>query len=73
MESNQERQAVNENEAMKCPKCGGEMIRGSQENLEINFACTRREPQPEVPHTVKVQPYYCKNCGFIELYKEKKA
>lgn len=53
-----------------CPKCRGEMIRGSKENLERNFACTRGEPNPEVPQKVNVQPYYCRNCGYIEFYRE---
>ena len=57
-------------EVKKCPKCKGEMIQGSKENLERNFACTRGEPHPEVPQLVKVQSYYCKNCGYIEFYRE---
>lgn len=61
---------MNENEVMKCPKCGGEMNKGSKENLERNFACTRGEPNPEVPQVVKVQSYYCKNCGYIEFYSK---
>lgn len=46
------------------------MIKGSKENLERNFACTRGEPNPEVPQVVKVQSYYCKNCGYIEFYRK---
>jgi predicted nucleic-acid-binding Zn-ribbon protein len=57
-------------EVKKCPKCDGEMIKGSKENLERNFACTRGEPNPEVPQTKKVQSYYCKNCGYMEFYRE---
>ncbi len=63
---------MNESEVKKCPKCNGEMIHGSKENLERNFACTRGEPNPEVPQVVKVQSYYCKNCGYIEFYRELK-
>lgn len=63
---------MSEYEAKICPKCDGEMIDGSNENLERNFACTRAEPNPEVPPLVKVQPYYCKDCGYIEFYKEMK-
>ena len=61
---------MNRKEVMKCPKCSGEMIKGSKENLERNFACTRGEPHPEVAQTVKIQPYYCKNCGYMEFYRE---
>jgi predicted Zn-ribbon and HTH transcriptional regulator len=57
---------------LKCPKCSGEMIKGSIKNLEC-FACTRREPNREIPRTVMVQPYYCKNCGYIEFYRETKV
>ena len=60
----------NLSEVKKCPKCRGEMIRGSKENLEGNFACTRGEPNPEVPQIVKVQSYYCKSCGYMEFYRE---
>jgi len=60
-------------EIKKCPKCHGEMIKGSKENLERNFACTRGEPNPEVPQNVKIQPYYCKNCGYMEFYRENKG
>jgi len=57
-------------EVKKCPKCKGEMIKGSKGSLERNFACTRGEPNPEVPQNVKVQSYYCKKCGYIEFYRE---
>jgi len=57
-------------ETMKCPKCPGEMIKGSKESLERNFACTRGEPNPEIPQVVKVQPYYCQDCGYIEFYRK---
>jgi predicted nucleic-acid-binding Zn-ribbon protein len=57
-------------EVKKCPKCSGEMVKGSKENLERNFACTRGEPKPEVPQNVKVQSYYCKSCGYVEFYRE---
>ncbi len=57
-------------EVKKCPKCGGEMVKASKENLERDFPCTRGEPNPEVPPTVKVQPYYCGSCGYMEFYRE---
>ncbi len=59
------------NEAKKCPKCSREMAKGSNENLARNFACTRSEPKPGDP-VVGVQSYCCKNCGYIEFYKERK-
>ena len=70
---NEEEGIISVKEGMiKCPKCGGEMIMGSKENLERNFACTRGEPNPKAPQMVKIQPYYCKNCGYIEFYRETK-
>jgi predicted nucleic-acid-binding Zn-ribbon protein len=61
---------MNESEIKKCPKCRGEMIEGSQDNLEWRFACTRREPNPEAPQIAQIQSYYCKNCGYIEFYRK---
>ncbi|UCE95757.1 MAG: hypothetical protein JSV51_08625 [Candidatus Bathyarchaeota archaeon] len=52
-----------------CAKCGGKMIKSSEQTLGDVFGCTRRESgKPE--RVALVQPYYCKDCGFIELYKE---
>lgn len=54
----------------ECPKCGGEMMRGSNENLGIAFGCTRAEPKkPEDLPAGRAESYYCKNCGYMEFYK----
>ena len=54
----------------ECPKCSGEMMRGSNENLGIAFGCTRAEPKkPEDLPAGRVESYACKNCGYIEFYK----
>jgi len=47
----------------KCPKCGGEMHSGS---VSTSF----RILKPGDLQGDKVYTYYCKDCGFIELYKE---
>ena len=60
-------------ESKKCPKCHGEMVKGTSENLVRNFNCTRGEPKPEDLLIVKVQPYYCKRCGFMEFYRKSVA
>jgi predicted nucleic-acid-binding Zn-ribbon protein len=60
---------MNKVEAETCPKCGGKMIEGSTETLGRNFACTRGEPKPE-EWRVRVQSYHCRECGYIEFYKE---
>lgn len=54
----------------RCRKCEGEIVRGSAETLGRDFTCTRTEPKPDEVH-VRVQSYYCRICGYIELYTEK--
>ena len=57
---------------MKCPKCDGTMVKGSERTLGEAFACTRRKSDElEKPNVDRVQPYYCKGCGYIEFYKVK--
>jgi predicted nucleic-acid-binding Zn-ribbon protein len=55
-------------EVKKCPKCGSEMLadRRLVSYVEISLA---KENQ-YVGDNIKV--FYCKNCGYIELYKEQK-
>lgn len=60
-------------ESGKCPKCGGKMAWGSDENLVRNFACTRGEPKPEDLRIVRVHSCYCKSCGYMEFYRESMA
>jgi predicted nucleic-acid-binding Zn-ribbon protein len=58
-------------EVKKCPKCGMKMVKSSKHTLGEVFGCTRRESEkPEDQRVAIVQPYYCKSCGYIELYKE---
>ena len=64
--------AMSEKEVKKCSKCGGEMAESSEKTFGDVLGCTRRESKkPEEQRIAKIQPYYCKGCGFIELYKEK--
>jgi rubredoxin len=63
-------------EIRKCPKCGGEMKKS-------RFIYARIPSQFDAPVRIKdghpwglgdeVVPYYCKNCGFVELYKAMKG
>jgi predicted nucleic-acid-binding Zn-ribbon protein len=54
------------NEALRCPKCGGEM--GSDRKLGLYTEVTLKKGDEYVGERINV--FYCKNCGFIELYKE---
>ena len=56
------------NEVKKCPKCDGEMKNGLRlvSYTEITVA---KENQPVGDY---INVFMCQNCGFIELYKEKK-
>ena len=56
-----------------CPKCSGEMAKGTKEVFGDHFACTRRKQKKlEKQGLDRIQPYYCKNCGYVEFYKEKR-
>jgi predicted nucleic-acid-binding Zn-ribbon protein len=54
---------MNENEAKKCPKCGGEM-----EKTELIPPSTLGDFWR--PRTIL--PYVCRKCGYIELYEKVK-
>jgi len=56
-------------EAKKCPKCNGEMIQGEfLKNLpKVVVFSTGRQRSLD-----KTFPFYCKKCGFLEIYKEMK-
>ncbi len=61
---------MSESEVTKCPKCSGEMkegrslIAGHAHFWNILFS------KKGDWYGDKVTPYYCKNCGYIELYKK---
>jgi predicted nucleic-acid-binding Zn-ribbon protein len=64
---------MSKGEAKKCPKCGGEMEEGREliarymlRAMAITFAKDRDV------FGDNIIPFYCKNCGYIELYKEMK-
>jgi predicted nucleic-acid-binding Zn-ribbon protein len=53
--------------AKKCPRCRGEM----NEAHEI-FGYAAVTIATKAPYAMdKIVPFYCKNCGYIELYKMK--
>ena len=55
-------------EAKECPKCGGEMVEGKSLMSAGGVTFAKEGDQ----FGDKIITYYCKNCGYIELYKEKK-
>jgi len=50
----------------KCPKCSGEMVRGSR--LVSYTEVTLAKEGNYVGDTIT--PFVCKNCRYIELYRE---
>jgi C4-type Zn-finger protein len=50
---------MSESEAKKCPKCEGEM----------KLAATRADLGLFGRSWHGILPFYCRNCGYIELYK----
>ena len=56
------------NGVKKCPKCSGEMEQAK--NLAVAGGITLRKKSDYLGD--QIIPFYCKNCGYIELYKEKK-
>lgn len=55
---------MGESEVKRCPKCGGEMEEG--ERFLFPFVIAAEELGD------KTILFFCKNCGYIELYKEMK-
>jgi predicted Zn-ribbon and HTH transcriptional regulator len=57
------------NKVKKCPKCNGEMVQGEFLKNLPKVVVFSKEGRRSLD---KVIPFYCKNCGFIEIYKEMK-
>jgi predicted nucleic-acid-binding Zn-ribbon protein len=61
---------VSESEVKNCPKCGGDMERGKSLTELTRFwvdsvhLAKRGDLRGD-----KIIPFYCKSCGYIELYK----
>lgn len=58
-------------EVKKCPKCGGEMEKGDKLVGEHGLLSVRFAKKGDALGD-QIIPFYCKNCDYIELYKEKK-
>jgi predicted RNA-binding Zn-ribbon protein involved in translation (DUF1610 family) len=57
-------------EVMKCSECGGEMERGSR--ITGYWTIAIRFTKNWDWKGDMIIPFYCKNCGYIKLYKEMK-
>jgi predicted nucleic-acid-binding Zn-ribbon protein len=59
---------MSRSEVTKCPKCGGKMERGKRLKSFTEITLTKEDEY--VGDSIHV--FCCKDCGYIELYKEKK-
>jgi len=61
-------------EVKKCPKCDGLMDDGR--SLSTSYGLMEMEVSLKKRKAIlfgdKFTPFYCRNCGYIELYLEKK-
>jgi len=57
---------MRESEVKKCPKCDGEMARGKRLVGYVRITLAKKDDI----FGDNIIPFYCKNCGYIELYKE---
>ncbi len=70
-------------EVKRCPKCGGEMISAllsTQKKLRLETDLKRRLVRLYIGGWALAKgsfygivPFCCKNCGYIEFFKEKKG
>ncbi|MDH5595161.1 MAG: PF20097 family protein [Candidatus Bathyarchaeota archaeon] len=66
---------MSESKAKKCPRCGSEMEKGDclfgyALSVKLQYFSKEKELLQD-----SVIPFYCTNCGYLELYramKEKK-
>ena len=55
-------------EVEKCPKCDGEMANGAINSYPHRFRLLKTgDWRGDI-----IEAFYCKNCGYVELYKETK-
>ena len=57
-------------EAKICPKCSGEMVKGHRITGHLVTAVRFTKMSDMIGDMII--PYYCRKCGFIELFKEMK-
>ena len=58
-------------EAGKCPECGGEMQQADQLQDGKYGGLPILAADSTWGTGDRIIPFYCKNCGFIKLYKKK--
>ncbi len=64
---------MSDGEVKKCLKCGGEMVEADRlvAHTRLLAGITLAKKGDIVGD--EIVPYYCRNCGYIELYKKIKA
>lgn len=58
-------------EVKKCPKCGGEMQKGSLFGYGgklIKWTSKESQPLLTMGETKDISAFLCKNCGYVEIY-----
>lgn len=61
---------MSESQAKKCPKCGGDMAAGDARVSHSAYGLRLAKFGDIVGD--RIIPFYCTECGYIELYKEMK-
>jgi predicted nucleic-acid-binding Zn-ribbon protein len=59
---------MSESEVRRCPKCNGEMEEGER-LFSYNDVYLRRKNLHWWNRSDEVVPLFCRNCGYIELYR----
>jgi predicted nucleic-acid-binding Zn-ribbon protein len=60
---------MSEGEPKKCPKCGAVFSRAKSNNSFMQLFT--QDSFPMRGFGDNIVPFYCTNCGYIELYSEK--
>jgi len=66
---------MSKRDAMSCPKCGGKMERAESLYTSLFLIDSKAvvlETKESKFFGEKIIPIFCKNCGYIELYKKMK-
>jgi predicted nucleic-acid-binding Zn-ribbon protein len=58
-------------EPKRCPRCNGKMEMGKDLNpVSMHYVSSLKFRKTDDWIGDKIIPFYCRKCGYIELYKE---